>query len=129
MAINPADWWGPEPKAIEKPSGGRVVRLCHDDEEGEAIMPKGQYDRSKAKPRGSSELTPDAPAAPAKKPRKARSTAVVPKVAKTNGDASAGRFDVSVNLRSGGVTINASGGSLALARDEVLALFAFLGGR
>lgn len=92
-------------------------------------MPKGQYDRSKAKARGGDEPANDTPAAPAKKPKKARSTAVVPKVAKTNGEGSTGRFDVAVNLRSGGVTINASGGSLALARDEVLALFAFLGGR
>jgi hypothetical protein len=135
------------------PLGGRIVRLCTDDDElpegdgtkptvtpfvigdargnlivaREEVMPKGQYDRSKSKPRG--EANNDAAPAPAKATRKPRSAALVPKVAKPSVNAPAGRFDVAVDIRSGAVTINAASGSLSLLRDEVLALFAFLGAR
>lgn len=138
------------------PLGGRIVRLCTDDDDeppqqaapdklpfiaGDAMgnprvtripkredaMPKGHYDRSKSKPRG--EAANDAPAAPRKAVKKAGSAALVPRVAKSKGDATGGRFDVSINLRGGAVTINAAGGSLTLLPDEVLALFGFLGRR
>jgi hypothetical protein len=54
---------------------------------------------------------------------------VVAEVAKRALNGSKGRFDVALDLRAGAVTINAQGGSLTLAPDEVLALFAFLGRR
>lgn len=93
----------------------------------EPRMPKGIYDR---KPReAGDEAANDAPAKPAKRGRKARALAVVPKVARNAVTGSKGRFDVSVDLRGGAVTINAQSGSLTLAPDEVLALFAFLGRR
>jgi hypothetical protein len=87
-------------------------------------MPKGIYQR---KPKA--EASNDAPPAVKKQGRKPRTLAVVPKVAKTNGNGSAARFDVSLDLRGGAVTINAARGSLTLAPDEVLALFAFIGKR
>src|SRR5690348_5725418 len=103
MASNPPDWWGPVPKA--RPSGGRVVRLCKDDEEGEAIMPKGVYER---KPRGDdAPAANDAPAQPRKRGRKARALAVVPEAAAARVNGSKDRFDVSLDLRGGAVTINA----------------------
>jgi hypothetical protein len=146
----------PERKAAAKPQG-RVHR-CQDDEdeaqptdakglpkpniipfvtadaEGNVLtakgsaMPKGQYDRSKAKPRkGATDEA--APPEPAKRPRKPRTIHAVAKVAATKEVSSKGRFDVSLDLRGGAVTINAAAGSLTLSPDEVLALFGFMRGR
>lgn len=93
-------------------------------------MPKGQYDRTKAKARDAA-----APGEPGSEPapkkrrkqrRKARASAVVP-VPAPNGEAK--RFDVSLDLRGGAVTIHAANGSLTLAPDEVGALFGFMRGR
>lgn len=136
---------------VEKPSGGRRVSLLTDDDEpqqndghtpttpflagtatGDVIvsrrkrepkMPKGIYER---KPKDAAN---DAAPEVKKRGRKPRTLAVVPKVAKPNGAAPGGRFDVSVDLRVGAVTINAQSGSLTLAPDEVLALFAFMARR
>lgn len=133
--------------ALPKPGQGRIVRLLTDDEEegdeqdhgaptpflafahdGEAVisrrkrepkMPKGVYER---KPRG--EASNDAAPTPQKRRRKARALTVVK--AKGNG---AAPFAVALDLRAGAVTINAANGSLTLAPDEVLALFAFIGRR
>lgn len=86
-------------------------------------MPRGVYNR---KPRdAANDAAPEAK----KRGRKPRTLAVAPEVAKPNGKAPGGRFDVSVDLRKGAVTINALAGSLTLAPDEVLALFAFIAGR
>lgn len=102
----------------------------------ESIMPKGVYDRSKAKPRSGPTPGAVAPLAPipaaaatkkrAKKPGSAvaRARAAAPAPV---GQAS--RFDVAVDLRVGAVTVNAKNGSLKLERDEVLALFGFMAGR
>lgn len=137
---------GPRPKIM---AAGRVVRnLTDDDEDGEEDgtrpevhpfvaadangdlivsrrkkMPKGVYDR---KPK--TETAAEAPAKPKKRGRKPRTALVVPKVAGAAPNGS-GRFDVALDLRAGAVTINAMAGSLTLAPDEVLALFAFLGRR
>src|SRR5690348_14305943 len=101
---------------------GRVHRLS-DDEEGEATMPRGVYDR-KAK------TASEPPANDAAQPRQKRAyrkrADVVVAKPKANGEGSKGRFDVSLDLRGGAVTINAANGSLTLAPDEVLALFGFL---
>jgi hypothetical protein len=93
----------------------------------EPRMPKGIYDRSK--PRAPKDDAANDAAKPATKARKPRALAVVAKVAKAIVAPAGARFDVSVDLRGGAVTINAQAGSLTLAPDEVLALFAFLGRR
>lgn len=105
----------------------------------ESLMPKGQYDRSKAKPRGSAAAAPTsilaggttAPPAKEKGGRKRKGTAVAARAARAAAPVPIlpGRFDVAVDLRGGGVTITASEGSLKLTRGELLAIFAFLTGR
>lgn len=87
-------------------------------------MPKGIYPR---KPKDG-ETANDAAPPREKKRRKARALAVVPR-AKANGAGAVAPLGASLDLRTGAVTINAQAGSLALAADEVLALFAFLRGR
>jgi hypothetical protein len=93
----------------------------------EEAMPKGIYER---KPRKSTPEAANGGGVQPRKPcRKARAVAVVPKIAAPRVNGSTGRFDVSLDLRGGAVTINAASGSLTLTPDEVLALFAFLGRR
>lgn len=101
----------------------RVTRLP----KREPKMPKGIYER---KPRLAAEESPSAAVKePKKRGRKARAVVVVPQAAAAKANGSTARFDVSLDLRAGAVTINAAAGSLTLAPDELLALFAFLGRR
>lgn len=89
-------------------------------------MPKGIYDRTKAAAATTQPPANDAAPTRAKKKRKPRAMAVVPGGKHAD---SAKRFDVSLDLRAGAVTITATNGALTLAADEVLALFAFVRGR
>lgn len=126
--LNPAELLALSPPTNRE--GARVVRLCEDDDEGEAIMPKGVYDRSTSKPRGEPKAANDPIPAPApKKPAKARAAAVVRHSPRPVPDAPQSRFEVALDLRKGAVTINATNGSLTLQPDEIAALFAFLGRR
>jgi hypothetical protein len=85
----------------------------------EPPMPKGIYDR---KPKEVIE------GEPAKPPRKAKAKRAA--IVATNGSGQKpAPFSVALDLRAGAVTINASAGSLTLAPDEVMALFAFIGRR
>lgn len=110
------------PKVPSVKAEGRVHRL-DDDKEGEAIMPKGHYER---KPKGTTPEPANDPAPTRKKRayrKKAELVAVKPK---TNGAHAVAAFGASLDLRSGAVTINAASGSLSLAPDEVMALLGFL---
>jgi hypothetical protein len=93
---------------------------------GRRRMPKGVYDRSKRAAAATGLEAPPAPRKPGPKPRAAIAAA---KVAAPSVKSVQGRFDVSLDLRQGAVTINAASGSLTLQPDEVAALFAFLGRR
>lgn len=84
-------------------------------------MPRGVYDRKSKEAEA-----PEATAKPQKRAYKKRATAVVPEQPKPRANGAAPRFDVSLDLRGGAVTINAANGSLTLSPDEVLALFAFM---
>lgn len=118
MALNPDELMPATPP--KGPSGGRVVRLCRDDEED--AMPRGVYDRSR---KGEAKPASEAPAQPQKRAYKRKSAAVVPKGATSGEVGTKARFDVSLDLRAGAVTINAANGALTLAPDEVLALLSF----
>lgn len=108
------------PPAIK--AEGRIHRL-RDDEEGDAIMPKGHYER---KPKDAAP-EPANDAAPLRQKRAYRKKAEVVAVkVKPNGAHALSAFGASLDLRSGAVTINAASGSLSLAPDEVLALLGFL---
>lgn len=94
---------------------------------GSAAMPKGIYKRKAKTDAGAEPTANDGARKPQKRTQKRRAgRAVVPAPAPSQQQ---NRFDVSLDLRAGAVTINAQGGSLTLAPHEVLALFAFLGRR
>jgi hypothetical protein len=110
------------PKPPTTKGEGRVHRI-RDDEEGEAIMPKGHYER---KPKDAAPIPANDPAPPPQKRAYRKKAAIVAVRPKANGAHAVAAFGASLDLRSGAVTINAASGSLSLAPDEVLALLGFL---
>jgi hypothetical protein len=145
--------WDPFTKPKLSAAPARIVRNLTDDDEpqngtqpeitpfvagdvnGDLIvtrgdnMPKGQYDRSKSKPRGDAATPAQASAGDAQPKKRAKRVNGAVVAAKAPQTGAARPFQVAVDLRLGSVTINAAAGSLALAADEVLALFAFMARR
>ena len=103
----------------------------------ESEMPRGIYPRKPREPKQKAEAadnkqrqTPEAAPAQRRKraaPRRAKPLPVP--AARPGLVARPDRFEVSLDLRAGAVTIHAQKGSLSLAPDEVLAFLAFLGRR
>lgn len=108
------------------PKGAIAARRARHEQQQEEAMPRGVYDRTK---RNETAAANDAPTTKKpRKPRKARAGAMVPSSSPPPAQLT-GRFDVSLDLRGGAVTIHATNGALTLAPDEVAALFTFMRGR
>ena len=117
-------------KGLVKPE---IVPFLTADAKGNVLTAKGS-----AMPKGVYQRQPKAGALAAaappvsKPPKKARKARTLPAVTTPRAPAhgrSDGRFELAVDLRSGGITINAANGSLVLQPDEVTALFGLLARR